>query len=77
MKGDLIRCRDWRSNDDEWNDIGIVVEYDSLMKTVKALMQSSGIVKSYRVSHTELVKRAPQNIIFLKNNSKKLDTDTL
>lgn len=79
MKGDLIRCRDWRSDDEEWNDIGIVVKYDSLMKTVTALMQTSGLIKSYRADHTQLVKRAPQNVQFLKEQiklKKELDNTT-
>lgn len=77
MKGDLIRCRDFQSDDKEWNDIGVVVEYDELLKTVKALMQSSGLVKAYRASHTELIKRAPQNTQYLKKlakSKKELDS---
>ena len=78
MKGDLIRCRDYQSDDKEWNDVGIVVEYDQLLKTVKAVMQSSGLVKAYRASHTELIKRAPQNTQYLKEllekSKKELDS---
>lgn len=74
MKGDLIRCRDWRAEEKEWNDVGIVVEYDELLKTVKAVMQASGLVKAYRASDTELIKRAPQNVQYLKELAKSKKT---
>tara|TARA_S200002703_G_scaffold114171_1_gene99655 strand:- start:1620 stop:1865 length:246 start_codon:yes stop_codon:yes gene_type:complete len=79
MKGDLIRCRDFGADVNEWDDIGIVIKYDSLMKTVTAVMQGSGLVKSYRASHAQLVKRAPQNVVKLKEqykNNKMLDKDS-
>ena len=72
MKGDLVRCRDYRIEEtDDWDQIGLVVRYDSLMKTVHVLVQSTGEVKKYRASHTELVKRAPQNKKILKNLAKE------
>jgi len=72
MKGDLVRCRDYRIEEtEEWDQIGLVVEYDSLMKTVHVLIQSTGEVKKYRASHTEIVKRAPQNKTILKKLAKK------
>ena len=72
MKGDLVRCRDYRIEEtDDWDQIGLVVHYDSLMKTVHVLVQSTGEVKKYRASHAELVKRAPQNKKILKKLAEK------
>ena len=72
MAGDLVRCRDYRIEEtEEWDQIGLVVKYDSLMKTVHVLIQSTGEVKKYRASHTEIVKRAPQNKIILKKLAEK------
>ena len=71
MAGDLVRCRDYRIEEtDDWDQIGLVVRYDSLMKTVHVLVQSTGEIKKYRASHTELVKRAPQNKKILKRIAK-------
>ena len=71
MEGDLVRCRDYRIEEtDEWDQIGLVIKYDSLMKTVHVLIQSTGEIKKYRASHTEIVKRAPQNKIILKKLAK-------
>ena len=67
LKGELVRCRAYNL----WEQVGIVIEYDSLMKTVHVLIQSTGEVKKYRASHTELIKRAPQNKIILKNLAKE------
>ena len=68
MTGDLVRCRDYRIEEtDDWDQIGLVVRYDSLMKTVHVLVQSTGEIKKYRARHTELVKRAPQNKKILNN----------
>ena len=75
MKGDLVRCRDHRAYEvDEWDQVGLVVEYDSLMKTVHVLVQSTGEVKKYRANHTELIKRAPQNKEILKKLAKKKES---
>ncbi len=71
MKGDLVRCRDYRAVEvSEWDQVGLVVEYDSLMKTVHVLIQSTGEIKKYRANHTEIIKRAPQNKTILKNIAK-------
>ena len=49
MTGDLVRCRDYRIEEtDDWDQIGLVVRYDSLMKTVHVLVQSTGEIKKYR-----------------------------
>ena len=72
MKGDLVRCRDFRVYEvDTWDQIGLVVKYDSILKTVTVLVQSTGEVRNFRASHTELIKRAPQNKIILKNLAKE------
>tara|TARA_B100000424_G_C22940630_1_gene500503 strand:+ start:1045 stop:1278 length:234 start_codon:yes stop_codon:yes gene_type:complete len=71
MTGDLVRCRDYRIEEtDDWDQIGLVVQYDSLMKMVHVLVQSTGEVKKYRASHTEIIKRAPQNKEILKKLAK-------
>ena len=71
LKGDLVRCRDFRQEDSEWNEVGVIVEYESWEKIATVLMQKSGEVKRIPASHIQLIKRAPQNKKKLKELAEK------
>ena len=64
IEGDLVRCVDWGSS--EFEEIGVVLKYETWEKIASVLLQSTGEVKRIPARHLQLVKRAPQNIEKLK-----------
>ena len=62
--GDMVRFR--TTNEAAW-DIGILIEYEKLLKVAKIL--AHGKVVSIRVSLVQLHKRHPDNVEMLKRGS--------
>jgi len=67
QSGDLVRILSFESRSkhprditkDDFNKTGVLVSYESIFGTAHVLVD--GIVKSYRVSDLQLVKRSPEN----------------
>tara|TARA_B100000131_G_scaffold311554_1_gene344540 strand:- start:486 stop:701 length:216 start_codon:yes stop_codon:yes gene_type:complete len=64
IEGDLVRCVDWGSS--EFEEVGVVVEYQTWEKVASVLIQSTGEVKRIPARNLQLIKRAPQNVEKLK-----------
>jgi len=62
--GDMVRFR--TCNDAAW-DIGILVEYEKLLKVAKIL--SGGKLVSIRAAMVQLHERHPDNVEMLKNHN--------
>ena len=64
IEGDLVRCVD----DDgyEFEEVGIVVKYETWEKIASVLLQSTGEIKRIPARNLQLIKRAPQNKELLK-----------
>jgi len=60
--GDLVRC--WSIN--EYNRMGILLEHNKLLKTVKVFFQDTGETITLYSRDVELLKRAPNNVRKLK-----------
>ena len=82
LKGDLVRVRtfepvqfkfgfinEWEPNE-IWNEVGVVVEYNSWEKIATILIQSSGKKVRVAARDLELIKRSPENREMLMNVSK-------
>ena len=63
--GDLVRC--WSIN--EYSRVGILLEHDKLLKTVKIFFQDTGETQELHSRDVELLKRAPDNLRKLKEKS--------
>ena len=63
--GDLVRC--WSIN--EYNRVGILIECNKLLKTVKVFFQDTGETTELYSRDVELLKRAPDNVRKLKEKS--------
>ena len=64
IEGDLVRCVDWGSS--EFEEVGVVVKYETWEKIASVLIQSTGEVKRIPARNLQLIKRAPQNKELLK-----------
>ena len=62
--GDMVRFR--TTDEVSWN-IGILIEYEKLLKVTKIL--AHGKVVSIHVSHVQLHQRHPDNIEMLKRGN--------
>jgi len=62
--GDMVR---FRTSDDALWDIGILVEYEKLLKVAKIL--SCGKLVSIRAAMVQLHQRHPDNVEMLKRGS--------
>jgi len=60
--GDLVRC--WSIN--EYSRVGILLENNKLLKTVKVFFQDTGETAELYSRDVELLKRAPDNLRKLK-----------
>ena len=76
LKGDLVRVREWRQPDSEWFAVGIIIEYDKLMKIATVLRQDNGVIERCRADSVELLKRAPQNIELLRKKYQNSENNT-
>ena len=64
IEGDLVRCVDWGAT--EFEEVGVVVKYETWEKIASVLIQSTGEVKRIPARNLQLIKRAPQNVEKLK-----------
>tara|TARA_B100000214_G_scaffold358368_1_gene318818 strand:+ start:856 stop:1071 length:216 start_codon:yes stop_codon:yes gene_type:complete len=64
IEGDLVRCVDWGTA--EFEEVGVVVKYETWEKIASVLIQSTGEVKRIPARNLQLIKRAPQNVEKLK-----------
>ena len=64
IEGDLVRCVDWGAT--EFEEVGVVVKYETWEKIASVLIQSTGEVKRIPARNPQLIKRAPQNVEKLK-----------
>ena len=68
-KGDLVKC--WSI--DHWDRVGLVLEHDQLLKTVKVFFYDKSETKVLYSRDVQLYKRCPNNKRKLKQ--KTLDND--
>ena len=60
----MVRCVDWGAT--EFEEVGVVVKYETWEKIASVLIQSTGEVKRIPARNLQLIKRAPQNVEKLK-----------
>ena len=64
QKGDLVKC----CNVEDYGKIGLILEHDVFLKTIKIHIQGTQVVKTLYSRDAMLYKVSPENKIVLDNS---------